>query len=129
MTSARVLVEEDCTIVLERALIRKTLNAFGEDGCGQYGRKDTPSFFDVVDIRVDIDDANLLDGKVSICLRGYDSDDVGHIQTDRNFDISLNAALADAGISKDALSWAPIHEQAKGCVTFNLDVSELLGWV
>lgn len=130
MSSVRVMLEEDCTIILERALLRKVLNAFGEDGFGKYGRKDTPSYFPVVDIRVDIDDSdlNVIKGKLSICLRGYDANDVGHIQTDQNFEISLNEYLKDAGINKAALEWAPIDEQVDGCVTFDLDVKELLGY-
>lgn len=133
MTPTRILIEEDCTILLERALLRKTLCAFGEDGFGQYGRKDTPSFFEVVDLRIDInvdDEKNpqTISGVVSICLRGYDHNDVGHIKSDKNFDISLDLALKAAGILKNPLHWAEVDEQIDGCVTFYLDVGELLGW-
>lgn len=134
MTSARIiLIEEDCTVLLERALLRQTLVAFGEDGCGKYGRKDTPSYFDVVDVRVNVyvDDENsptVISGGISICLHGYNANDVGHIKSDKNFDISLNVALAAAGISKDTLIWAKIDEQVAGCVTFYLDIGKLLGW-
>ena len=132
-TSVKMLIEEDCTVLLERALIRQTLCAFGEDGFGQHGRSDIPHYYDVVDLRVNIEadddhQPTVVSGTVSICLRGYDADKVGHIQTDRNFDISLNAALSAAGISTKSLMWAPIDEQAHGCVTFYLDVAELLGW-
>ena len=133
MPSTQILIEEDCTVLLERALLRKTLCAFGEDGFGQHGKKDTPSFFDVVDLRIDIhvDDTQMprtVSGVVSICLRGYDHRDVGHIKTDKNFDISLAQALCDAGITKNPLQWAEIDEQIDGCVTFYLDVGELLDW-
>lgn len=124
-----VEIEEDCTVLLERALLHKTFCAFGEDGFGQYGRHDTPMFFDVVGLLIKIRVENsIMKGQVSICLKGYDADIVGHIQTDQNFDISLNAALISEGISTNALTWAPIEEQLDGCVTFELDVSELLGW-
>lgn len=124
-----VEIEEDCRVLLERALHRKTLCAFGEDGCGQHGRHDTPKFFEVVGLLITIRVENsIMKGQVSLCLKGYDADIVGHIQTDQNFDISLNAALKLEGISTAALSWATIEEQLDGCVTFELDVAELLGW-
>jgi len=133
MSAVKILIEEEITVALERALIRKTLCAFGEDGFGKYGRKDTPSYFDVVDLRIDIEEDETfspptLSGKVSICLRGYNAADVGHVVTDQNFEISLRAALTAAGLSKDSLAWASIEEQVDGCATFHIDIAELLGW-
>lgn len=132
-TSVKMIIEEDCTLILERALLRQTLCAFGEDGFGLYGKSDTPVFYDVVDLRVDIEadddhQPTVVSGTVSICLRGYDADVVGHIQTDRNFDIALKVVLTAAGVSPKSLIWASINEQAHGCVTFYIDVAELLGW-
>lgn len=129
-TSVQILLEEECTVLLERALLRQTLCAFGGDGLGKHGRSDTPRYFDVTDLRitVDADDPINIMGMVSICLRGYNADDVGHIKTDNNFEIALNTVLAKAGISKQALSWASIDEQVQGCVTFHIDIPELLGW-
>jgi len=132
-TSVRMLIEEDCILLLERALLRQTLCAFGEDGLGQYGKSDTPHYYTVVDLRVNIEadddhQPTVICGTVSICLRGYDADVVGYIQTDKNFDISLNAALIAGGLSAKSLIWASVSEQAHGCVTFYIDVAELLGW-
>lgn len=128
-----MLVEEDCTLLLERALIRQTLCAFGEDGEGKYGKHNLPMYFDVVDIRVDIeaDDDHrptVISGTCTIVLRGYDANIVGHIITDKNFDISLAKALSAASLSPKSLVWAPITEQADGAVTFYIDVAELLSW-
>ena len=122
-------VEEDCKVLLERTLLGKFLCAFGEDGCGLYGRKDTPSFFRVDGLHIDISVENsLMVGKLSIQLNGYDENDVGHIQTDKNFDISLNELLKSEGISPEALCWASIEDQVHGCVTFDLNITKLLGW-
>ena len=132
-TSVRMLIEEDCILLLERALIRQTLCAFGEDGEGQHGRSDIPHYYDVVDLRVNIeadddDSPTVVSGNVIICLRGYDADVTGHIMTDKNFDISLKKVLTAAGISAKSLVWASLSEQTRGAVVFQIDIGELLGW-
>lgn len=127
MTTLSMVIEEDCTVLLERALLRQTVCAFGEDGCGMHGKSDTPAFFDIVDIHVDVVELHAaVQAKASICLRGYNHNDVGHIQTDKNFDISFDAILKASNIPRNAFTWAPIDEQLQGCVTFYLDVTKLL---
>lgn len=116
--------------MFEQALLRQTLCAFGEDGFGKYGKHDIAQYFLVSDISVDImaDDDNMptvITGKLSICLRDYDADVVGHIVTDQNFEISLGQKLKAAGISPKALTWASINEQVPGCVTFNINLDQM----
>lgn len=128
-----MLIEEDCTLLLERALLHKTLCAFGEDGFGQYGRSETPHYFQVRDLFITIeadddDSPTTVWGQVMIKLDGYDADITGHIKTDKNFDISLNAALTAAGLSTKSLIWAAYSEQPKDGVTFHINVGELLDW-
>jgi len=128
-----MLIEEDCILLLERALIRQTLCAFGEDGFGQHGKWETPQYYDVVDVRVtveadDDDSPTVVSGSAIIVLRGYDANVTGHIMTDKNFDISLNAKLVAAGLSPKSLIWASIQDQHTGAVVFHIDIGELLGW-
>lgn len=128
-----MLIEEDCILLLERALLHKTLNAFGEDGLGQYGKWDTPQYFDVthifVTIRADDDNApTIVSGKVLVRLLGYDSDVTGLVITDKNFDISFQNALSEAGVPLDALILLPADEQPRFSVAFDIDIGKLLNW-
>ena len=128
-----MLIEEDCIIALERALLGKTLCAFGEDGLGQHGRSDSPHYYDVVDVNVHIDaddddSPTIVSGGLIVTLLGYDSNVTGHIMTDGNFDISLGDALEAAGLSRQCLAWAPLSAQGRSSVVFHIDVGELLEW-
>lgn len=132
-TSVRMLIEEDCELLLERALLNKTINAFGEDGFGQYGKCDTPQYYNVTHIFISIkaDDDNaptIVTGKLLVRLLGYDSDITGLVITDKNFDISFQNALAASGIPHDALVILPADEQPRFSVAFDINIGKLLNW-
>lgn len=127
------LYTEDCTVLLERALLGKTIAVFGEDGNGLHGRSDTPKFFVVESLRVELQPDNsspsMFRGEVQIYLSGYSSDECGHICTDKNFDISIGELLAAASIDKSIFSWSDLSLQGRKSVNLTIDVPKLLGWV
>ena len=125
MIPASSIVEADCTILLERALLGKTLCAFGEDGCGKYGRCECPGYFTVSTVDVTISTYGH-SGSVRLALTGYDSTVTGHIATDRNFEISLAQHLTNHDIEPRALTWGNEELQGRSYVTMLIDVNTLL---
>jgi hypothetical protein len=123
-------IKDDCIILLERALVGKTICAFGEDGCGKYGRSDTPMYFIVSCIAVSLESLDLTTkspmGKLFINLDGYDANVHGHALTDVNFEISLHKLLANENITPNAITWGDINDQTRDNVVMNIDVYELL---
>jgi hypothetical protein len=134
MKNMRQLLEEDCTTLLERALIGKTVCAFGEDGNGQYGRNDIAQWFTISRVKVDVvcddnDDPILIFAAVAITLDGYHADTFGHIATDKNFEISLQKHLSAHHIEPNTLVWPmPISAQGPHSVTMDIDIPRLLAW-
>lgn len=131
MTSTVSLLQEDCVVLLERALLNRRVSAFGEDGLGQHGASDTPRFFRVEAVFVELeadhdDDPSLLAGSAQLFLEGYDAADVGHICTDANFMISVNAHLAAAGV-EPCLAYSAVEDQGVHYVQLDIDVGKLLG--
>ena len=134
MISTAMLIEEDCQILLDRALSRKTICAFGEDGFGKYGRQDCAMWFKIqeIDVTIKYDDDNTpseISGILTIQLAGYNSNKVGHIMTDHNFVIALGAFLKNNDIEPKVLSWPDtLEEQGEHFVAMHIDVGLLLGW-
>jgi len=132
--STAVLIEEDCQILLDRALLSKSICAFGEDGFGKHGRHERAMWFKIrsIDITIECDDdenPNDVTGIASLKLEGYDSDAVGHIMTDHNFKICLDAFLKNGDIEPDTLTWPDdLEMQGDNFVTLNIDIGLLLGW-
>lgn len=112
---------EDCGILLKRALVGKTLSCFGADGNGQYGHHAFARHFTVLNVHTtvysDVDET--LFGKATIALLGYSSSDHGHVATDMNLKISVNEALKTEYIEPDCWSWSPLEEQ--GAFYFSID--------
>jgi len=133
--STAVLIEEDVQILLDRALLSKSICAFGEDGLGKHGRHDRASWFKIksVDITIECDEDDdypeEIQGIASLKLEGYDSTVVGHIMTDHNFKICLDAFLKNTDIDPDSLTWPDdLEMQGDDFVTLNIDIGLLLGW-
>jgi hypothetical protein len=122
-------IQHDCTVLLERALVGKMVCAFGDDGCGQFGRSPIPAFFKIDTVRVYIaditDTASPVLGLAYIRLDGYNANVAGHILTDKNFQISIRKLLAAESISPDTLTWGTFSEQVPTCVVMQIDVREL----
>lgn len=110
-------------MLLSRALLGKTVCAFGEDGCGQYGTSVWPLYFTVINLNLSV---ALLYGAVNIYLFNYNSAVTGHILTDKNFEISLAKLLSDTCIEPSVLSWAPEAQQGTDFVMMDIDVKGLL---
>jgi hypothetical protein len=129
MMTLQEQIENDCKILLGRALKDKVLCAFGDDGCGQFGRSCTPAFFTVKDITINLAFDELYPaastGTVSIRLEGYNANLTGHILTDKNFEISIRKLLTDESISPEALTWGELNDQLYDQVVMNMNVQEL----
>jgi hypothetical protein len=124
-------IKRDCSILLERALLHKTVAAYGIDGNGQYGTNDRAHFFKVQGIQVDLESSsdvmNLL-GTASILLENYKVKQHGHIFTDNNLRISLNVLLHKQGIDPRCWSWSDLKSQGDSFFTVELNVPKLMGW-
>jgi hypothetical protein len=124
-------IQEDCSILLNRALADKTLCFFGEDGGGQHGSSYFAHTRTVSDVGVflkDFSDGEQMNAVAMIFLEGYSSSTHGHASTDKNFRMSLDARLKFAGINPACLNWGDIDEQGEECVTMKLDPDLLLEW-
>lgn len=126
-------LRQDCRILLERALLGKTLFMFGEDGNGHHGKSEFPRYCKVTGIGVSMqadDDDNPSDihAVAQIRLDGYDAEIHGHATTDANLRISLNVLLQNDAVDPTCLDWADITLQDRHAVILTLDVSTLLDW-
>jgi hypothetical protein len=133
MDKAKRLVEENCAILLSRALLQRPLYAFGEDGCGKHGRSSAVKIFEVLSLDIEItltDPMSVMNpiGFVSFLLGGYDSKTDGHIFTDNNLQISINNLLTEQCIDPTCLTWASEDLQGDNFFTMNIDVHKLLSW-
>lgn len=127
----RLQIQNDCTILLVRALMGKDLSMFGVDGNGEHGSDYMGHTHNVLDIKVIIDDdsdINMPEGWAIVSLEGYDASVYGHAMTDKNIEISLNANLALEEIDAECWSWANLEEQGQTYVCLRLDVNKLLSW-
>ena len=126
----------DCKVLLSRALIGKTVNAFGIDGFGQHGTNDQGLQFTVSSLAIVLGEIpeptqifnTELIGLVAIVLDGYDAGMYGHVATDGNLKISLNALLAAEHIDTTCWSWAPIEQQGLTCFVIVVDINSLIEW-
>jgi len=130
MTSTIKLLQEDCEVLLQRALLNQELVAFGEDGQGLHGRADEAGRFrcEAVFVHLESDDADdptVMTGVAQLFLEGYDSAHAGHICTDLNFMISLNWHMKSVGIDP-CLTYSALSEQGETYVQMDIDVGKLL---
>jgi hypothetical protein len=127
--NVRMVLEEDSTALLERALLGETVCAFGEDGFGKHGKNSFASWYVVSGIDVNVVDVPIVHGTVTITLHGYNSDVTGLVMTDKNLEISLGAHLKAAGIDAGSLEWQEdTDSQGTGSVTMNINFDLLFGW-
>jgi hypothetical protein len=131
MASVQQMVESDVSVLLLRALLGKTLVAFGDDGLGKHGRCDVPQYYEVqdLDICINLNEADdTADGVVFISLTGYDAMRFGLILSDQNFLLSVRAALDAVGIDGSVLTYAEFAVQDQHDVAMAIDVKRLLDW-
>ena len=118
----------DCSILLDRAFLGKTVTCFGSDGNGLFGQSVFAKSFDVSEIEVIVsyDNDGILTGIARISLENYRSTDCGHVVTDCNLKICINDFLKSEYINSECWQWAPISEQGENYFTITFDVHELL---
>ena len=124
-------MQNDCTILLERALKGKTLACFGVDGNGLHGHSYASQHFKVHGVSMMLDSCNDSDypsGVAIIHLADYDAAAFGHVLTDRNFELSFNALLKNHDISTSCWSWGELRAQLQHCVILNIDAEKLIQW-
>lgn len=120
---------EDCSILLERALLGKTVVGFGSDGNGLFGYSLLAKSFTVSEINVTMSynaDNDDITGIARIFITPYSSADCGHIATDGNLKFSVNKLLEAEYINTECWCWAPISEQGENYFTISFDVHKLL---
>lgn len=132
MINTALSIKNDCTILLERALLSKFICAFGEDGLGLYGKNNQTSCFNIKSVEVNIsefaNDAEI-SGTVEICLDGYDSNTSGHIMTDKIFEIGIALLLKAVSINPAALVWQrDASNQGVSTVVMDINLDVLAGW-
>jgi hypothetical protein len=132
MTTISTLIEADCATLILRALLSKSVVAFGDDGLGKYGRSQIPRTFLIhnIDVDVECDDQTGDDATCTakLYLEGFHKDDVGHVATDQNLLISLRQHLKDAEIDPSCIRFADYALQGDDYCTLHFDVQLLLQW-
>jgi hypothetical protein len=131
MTDFFDALREDCTVLLSRALLNKTVFVFGVDGMGQYGVNNTPKHCQIKGIGVEVfatDQLMNIQGLCRIQLDGHDAQVDGFAATDKNLEISLNNLLAAQNIDKACWIWADLDSQGWDYVTIKIDVDKLIAW-
>jgi hypothetical protein len=124
-------LQDDCEILLARALKGQTIACFGVDGFGQHGQSDSAQSYVVHDVAVMLaqnNDSDIPDGVAMIFLNGYDSAQFGHLATDQNFKISLNTLLKAHEIRPDCWDWVAVQHQLQHTVVLDIKVDKLLEW-
>lgn len=118
---------QDCKILLTRALLNKSVSAFGEDGHGEHGASPRAAHFNISKITLLITQPEDATHAVAVLqLAEYSARDVGHVSTDRNLCISLNKYLVEHDIDPACWSFAAIQFQGDSCFTIDLNVQKLL---
>lgn len=124
-------LSNDCTILLERALLGKSIACFGIDGFGKYGQSDQAKSYVVASVDVELQDdgdRDIPQGNVLITLQGYDATQFGHVCTDQNFKLSMNALLKEQEIRADCWDWETVSKQEQDTVNLVIHVEKLLEW-
>jgi hypothetical protein len=126
-------LRQDCRILLERAMLGKTIFMFGEDGNGKHGKSEFPRYCKITGVGVsmqadDDDSPSDIHAVAQLRLEGYDSEIHGHAITDTNLRISLNMLMKDGAIDPACLDWADITLQDRHAIVLELDVGMLLDW-
>ena len=121
-------LQDDCLVLLNRALLNKTVCAFGADGHGEHGYSLFPQYFNVSDITVLINSSQAELNPVAIVmlsLDDFDSDLSGHVSTDNNLRISINTHLISEEIDPKCWAFAPFSFQGTGYVVLEIEVNKL----
>ena len=117
---------DDLRVLATRALVGKTVTAFGIDGNGQYGTSDTPQTYKIAFISSGL--VSDKEGWICAALERYSHRDFGHVATDANLRISLNQLFTDCDIDSTCWSWAGLDEQGDDYFVIRVDVRKMIDW-
>lgn len=133
------LLQDDCDILLSRALLRQTVAAFGDDGFGQFGIHSLAKFFTVSHVETKIKADELLDIEsaiVILTLDGYSGLNDGLMWTDQNLLFSVRKLLKAQHIDPKAISWPPVTDDdstpLQGLddkITLLIDPKKIVDWL
>ena len=132
MTQFLKELQDDCAILLNRALRGKTLACFGVDGGGKYGYSHNAQNYNVFDVLVELTDNEDDDVPFAVALLmldEYDANQFGHLVTDQNLKFSLNRLLKEQEIQPACWDWADISLQTQHIVVLKLKVDKLIEWL
>lgn len=120
-------LQRDVQILLDRALLGKTIVAFGEDGFGKHGRHDLPQPFRVTQITIhfeEINGGNYVE--IILELDGYTASQYGFIFSDQNFLIGVQSLLKDQHIDFSSVCYSDIMLQSEKCVSLFANADSLV---
>lgn len=124
-------LSDDVNTLVTRALNGKYVAAFGIDGNGKYGTDDQGHRYQIQFTTVTINelsDSDKPEGFLLVLLSGYDAQRQGHVFTDENLRISLNALFTNEFIDPTCWAWGTQEEQGQDFFVLRLDVNKLLDW-
>ena len=139
------LLQDDCDILLTRALLGKTVACFGEDGFGQFGTSTLAKHFTISRVETSIKVDQNLDiekAEVTLSLDGYSGLHDGLLWTDQNFLISARGLLKAQCIDPKAIEWPPVTAETvidyddtiptqgvDNTVTLLIDPKKIVDWL
>lgn len=128
------IANEDVRILVERALLGKTVACFGEDGFGQHGRSDQPHHLTIEAIEVITTekwpDAVTMTFTIEVFIAFPEDQYDGRklcVLTDRNFEISFGKLLDAECIDRSSLIPNPHDKQEllERGVLFQVDLNKI----
>lgn len=120
------IIKEDCSILLNRALLDQKIVTFGEDGCGIYGKNIIPQYYIINALEIEINEIdNKFYGEVFIYLADYNSNIFGHICSDKNFEISIRKLFLSNFINPNIIQYSSIEHQFNHGVSMKFDPKQL----
>lgn len=116
-------MHSDCSILLNRAFIGKTIYDLGIDGQSDQGTN-----FAIRDVQfiLSIHSTGILTSTAYLNFTGCMSSGYKHLTSSLNATRSINACLADQHIDSDCWAWADLAEQGSEYITLTIYPFKLL---
>lgn len=115
---------EDTEVLLKRALLSTTLSCFGVDGNGQYGQCFFAKSFQVSDVELVPNGDTFV--RAFITLDGYDSTIQGHVATDHNLKLSIDAKLQNHFINTSSWDFSALQFQQSDGFAIDIELNKFL---
>lgn len=121
-------IQSDLEVLFTRALVGKTIFAFGEDGNGKYGRHEFAMNFTINNVECVVfeeDEADNFKAILNVWLdSSYHSHALGNMETDCNALLSIRNHLKNASIDPNSIDWGEIDGNPF-VISFNLNLKLL----